>query len=444
MSRPALALVEPEVEAWQQFLGEIQREFDVVGGEILTDAASEVGRLGSDLASAPFSELMSELEERRGLEFKYFTPWHVKDRDSFRLFIRQELEKEYTPAKIFQEESVLKALGLVPVDFQLLPFTEELFTDSVAGVYDPSTDQFFIIDMVRGQGLSHRLKSKATTSLLGDMSSAVIIHELDHALCGQHFSLRETFGKLVEQSTLDQRLAVMALVEGDATFVMIDHQQKKPPAAAGSQTIMAGTDMLTDFVVNFPIPLPGMGKFGEAPLFFKKSLIFPYYGGAEFVSSLRHSQRAWEEVNACYRTLPTSTEQIFHPDRYLHLLREPQTPNFSKLPEPFGDWHTVVDETGGEFLVRVVLEQYGVENYRDAADGWHGDKLRVFRHQKTGALGFYWAIRWDNMWEAEQFYRSLGSHLPFVVQQEEEVSFISLAFTGAQLTSLREALGDSF
>jgi len=437
-------LVEPEVKAWQQLVVRIQDQFAVEGADILAEAAESVGELGSELAAAPFSELMAELEERRGLKFKYFTPWHVKDKEKFRMFIRSELEKEYTPEKALHEESVLKVLGLVPLDFQIVSFMEDLLTDAVAGVYDPAADQFFLVDMVKGQGLGNALKSRATNHLLGDMSSAVIIHELDHALGGQHFSLREAFDRLMENSTMDQRLAVLALVEGDATFVMTDHQQKRPANAAGAETALAGTDLLTDMLVNFPVPLPGMGKFGEAPLFFKKSLIFPYYGGAEFVSALRHSDQGWKAVNASYQTLPNSTEQIFHPDRYLFLLREPEIPDFKSLPDSFADWERLLDETGGEFLIRVVLEQHGVENYRQAADGWHGDRLRVFRNKVTGALGFYWAIRWDDEWEAEEFYDSLGSHLPFVVQQEKEVSFLSLAFTPEQLKTLRKALGTEF
>ena len=109
------------------------------------------------------------------------------------------------------------------------------------------------------------------------------------------------------------------------------------------------------------------------------------------------------------------------------------------MPTKFGDWEKVKDDTGGEFLVRVVLEQYGVEDVYEAADGWNGDKIRVFRHQKTGALGFYWVVRWDHPTEAEEFYNSLGSHLPFVVEQQKTESIISLAFDEKQLAELRKA-----
>lgn len=439
---PALSLVEPEVEEWQKLLGFTEEILPPFGGELVTEALQEFGQMGSAMMSAPLSELMVELEQRRGLKFKYFTPWHVKDKRELRRFIRKELEKEYSPQKREEEEAVLKVLGLVPLDFHLIKFMEELLTDAVAGVYDPTADQFFLVDMSQGQSLSEALQARVTSGLVGDTTSVVIIHELDHALGGQHFGLRTTFEKLLKEATMDQRLAVQALVEGDATFVMIDHQHKQPAHLAGAKTLIAGTDLMTDFLVKFPVPLPGMGKFAEAPLFFKKSLIFPYYGGAEFISEVRLNG-GWEKVNKAYFELPHSTEQIFHPRDYRYIQRKPDHPNFDRLPETFGEWKKVKDETGGEFLLRVVLEQYGVETYREAAQGWNGDRLRVYRHQKTGALGFYWAIRWDHRFEAQEFYQSLGSHLPFVVEQEEKLSFLSLAFTEDDLAKFRKALGET-
>jgi hypothetical protein len=438
-SGSALALVEPEVEAWHDFVQEIEDTFPFPGGEIFVDAANGVGTLASESVAAPLSGYMSELEMRRDLEFKYFTPWHVKNKSELRQFIRIQIEKDYHPEKVEGEEAMLKALGLVPLDFDVMDFFENLLTDAVAGAYDPATDQFFLVDTETGAGFRERMKVKASRTVLGDMNSVVIVHELDHALGGQHFPLKTTFEKLLKNTTLDQQMAVMALLEGDATFVMIDHQNKRPPESAGANTIFAGSDMLTDILINFPLPLPGTGEFNQAPLFFQKSLIVPYYGGAEFVSTLRHFNGTWHDVNEAYRSLPRSTEEIFHPYRYLYIQAEPDYPDFSLLADPFGDWKKVKDDTGGEFLVRVVLEQYGVEEYLEAADGWNGDRIRIFRNEKTGALGFYWVIRWDHPGDAMQFYGVLGSHLPFVVEQEDMTTTISLAFDEKQLAELRKA-----
>ncbi|MCA9781854.1 MAG: hypothetical protein KC800_34285, partial [Candidatus Eremiobacteraeota bacterium] len=158
----------------------------------------------------------------------------------------------------------------------------------------------------------------------------------------------------------------------------------------------------------------------------------------EFVSTLRHYRGSWDDVNNAYVELPRSTEEILHPYRYLYLEDDSTSPDFASLPAKFGEWEKIKDDTGGEFLVRVVLEQYGVEDFYDAAEGWNGDRIRIYRHSKTGALGFYWVIRWDHPSEAKEFYNSLGSHLPFVVEQLQRESVLSLAFDEKQLAQLRK------
>ncbi|MFA5507935.1 MAG: hypothetical protein WC314_25920 [Vulcanimicrobiota bacterium] len=438
LGQPAAALVEPEIEAWQEYVRQVEDALPFWGSEIVVDAALGVGETASRAVAAPLASEMAQLEQRRNLKFKYFTPWHVKTKSQLRDFLKLQIEKEYPPEVAAEEEAFLKALGLVPMDFNIRSFTEDLLTDAVGGAYDPSTDQFFLVDTETGQGFRDRMQVKASRVALGDMNSILIIHELDHALGGQHFPFKDMFEKLLKEATLDQQLAVMALLEGDASFVMFDHQQNNPPEAAGANMVFAGSDMLTDMVLNFPIPLPGMGQMSKAPVFFQRSLIFPYYGGAEFVSTLRHIGESWEEVDAAYSVLPQSTQEIFHPYRYL-MAAPPDYPDFSRLPDPFGEWVKVKDEVGGEFLVRVVLEQYGIKEFHGPAAGWNGDRIRIYRNKKTGALGFYWAIRWDDPEEAREFYEVLGSHLPFVVEQEELTSIISLAFDEKQLAQLRKS-----
>lgn len=466
LSSPALALVEPEVAEWQQVVEQAKWSLPGVGGDLMSDAAGQVGHMGSEMAAAPLRDLMSELETRRGLKFRYFTPWHVKSKTAFRRYIRDQLDKEYTPKKIDEEESLLKVLGLVSLDFKVVPFTEDLLTDAVAGVYDTDDDQFFIIDLASDRSFTESLKSKALETITGDATSTVIIHELDHALGGQHFKLVKDFEKNAKDFTTDEQMAVQALVEGDATFIMMDHQSNYDPDLQGESLVLVGLDRAVDWVTKLPVTLPGMAKFNEAPLYYQRSAIFPYYTGGEFVSVLRHSATAWYEevslpqwsfvalgqiselvhtpkwsrVNQAYQFPPRSTAQIFHPYQYIYLPPWPNNPDMSGLPNPFGDWAKVVDQTGGEFLVRVVLEQYGVPNYKDAAEGWAGDTIRVFRNKKTGALGFYWAIRWTDSVEAQEFYDSLASHLPFVVEQTDKMTFISLAFDPKQLAALRKGM----
>ncbi len=441
---PASALVEPEIEEWQTLLKAVSEVCQVPGSEIFPESIEELGRMGAALVDAPLHELMIELEERRDLKFRYFTPWHVKDRNELRAWLKIQLAKEYPPTVVAEDEAILKALGLVSQDFALIPFLENLLTSQVGGVYDPDKDQFFLVDIKAGRSLRDRARDGLLAGAglsPGDQTSIVTIHELDHALGGQHFRLKQ----LLEQArdwTTDRQMAVQALIEGDATFVMVDHQNKRPPQEMGEQTFVLGADMMAKMLgmmALMPIPIPGMGEFGSAPLYFQKSLIFPYLNGAELITELRHSALDWSAVNAAYSILPSSTEQIFHPSDYLYVSRKPKIPDFSMLPSSIGPWSKVVDDTGGEFFVRIVLEQYGVADSGVAGQGWDGDRLRVFRHRSKGTYAFVWAINWDSALDAAEFSEAAKA-LPFSVQTAGKSAFLSGGLDGASRSTLKAAL----
>lgn len=444
MAQPRPGLVQPEVKGWQTTVAAVREVCEVPGSELFPEALEQLGGLGGALMDAPLHDLMIELEQRRDLKFKYFTPWHVKDRDDLRTWLEKQLATEYPPSVVAEDEAMLKALGLVPPDFQLIPFLEDLLTSQIGGVYDPDKDQFFLVDTEAGRSLRDRARDTAFAAAglsAGDQTSIVTIHELDHALGGQHFHLKRTLDEARDWTT-DRQMATQALVEGDATFVMIDHSNKRPPSEMGAKTQVVGADMMAKMLgvmAVMPIPLPGMGEFNSAPLYFQKSLIFPYFNGAELITELRAAALDWSAVNTAYSVLPSSTRQILHPLDYLYVSRPPRTPDFARLPNRIGSWEKVMDDSGGEFMLRVVLEQYGVSEYAAAAEGWDGDRIRVFRNTKGEKLGFLWAVNWENERDAQEF-QAVAASLPFEVETLGKSSFVSSGFDAATSASLRAAI----
>jgi hypothetical protein len=99
----------------------------------------------------------------------------------------------------------------------------------------------------------------------------------------------------------------------------------------------------------------------------------------------------------------------------------------------------VVDDSGGEFLIRVFLEQHGVEAYAAAAEGWDGDRLRVYKHQKSGKLAFVWAINWDAAADAKEF-GSVAAKLPFQVTSANKSSLVSSGFDAGTRRALQAAI----
>ncbi len=138
---------------------------------------------------------------------------------------------------------------------------------SVQGFYDLKAKKLFLYADVKG---SYR--------------RGVLIHEMVHALQDQHFGL-----KTLHQTAFDQDadLARAALIEGDATYTMIEVLKKEQPRVA---------EML------------------KSPLEKAKHLqnAFLYAQGARYVQALKE-RGGWAAVNAAYRFPPRSTASILHP-----------------------------------------------------------------------------------------------------------------------------------
>jgi uncharacterized iron-regulated protein len=121
--------------------------------------------------------------------------------------------------------------------------------------------------------------------LAGNYERGVLIHEMVHALQDQHFGL----AKLHETSFgSESDLARAALVEGDATFTMIEVLKKDQPRVAA---------ML------------------DAPLEKARNLqnAFLYAQGARYVKALKE-RGGWDAVNQRYKFPPESTADILHPE----------------------------------------------------------------------------------------------------------------------------------
>src|SRR5262249_15149519 len=119
----------------------------------------------------------------------------------------------------------------------------------------------------------------------GAYERGVLIHEMVHALQDQHFGLAQLHPKSFGS---DAELALAALVEGDATFTMIELLKKDQPRV---------TAML------------------DAPLEKAKDIqqAFLYAQGARYVKALKE-RGGWEAVNAAYKFPPRSMAAVLHPE----------------------------------------------------------------------------------------------------------------------------------
>lgn len=351
-------------------------------------------RLALDRAiEAPLLHVIRPLQELRGLRFERPVAWAVKRPREVRAFLEAILDRDYPVDRSTFDQLLLVRLGLAPRDFDLRPFLLDLMAEQVQGAYDPEVRTFFVVPQ------KPNWLSKLMTSGGPDEDDLVALHELDHALQDQHFDLQAMQEALEDPRSTDREMALQALIEGDATLVMLQHAMV---SQGGNPDDVASVAWMSQMLAG----MPGMGEFSRAPLYFQRALIFPYYVGMDLVNAVR-DQGGWEAVNRMYLDPPRSTEQVLHPEKYLWERDEPRDVRIS-LPESWHGWESAGEDTGGEFLLRVLLEHHGGDE--DAAGGWGGDRLRLYRKGEDVLL--VWLTAWDTPQDAEEFVAAVLPVLP--------------------------------
>lgn len=304
----------------------------------------------------------------------------VKSRKEVTTFIQMRLNEEYGPAKVEAEGTLLKLQGLLPPDMNYGGFITRLLSEQVAGFYDHIRKTLYIANWLPVM-----------------VQEPVMAHEIFHAIQDQEWG----GGALIDSKryTHDAVLAHAALMEGDATMVMLNYTQRH-----------SGKDLSTSaFAINMvaaSLPMqmasPQFPVMALAPDYLKQSLIFPYQQGLLFIAALRQAGQSWDDIRKVYADPPQSTEQVLHPERYL----KRDVPSEVKAPKVLPGWSRVWDGTAGEFHWRqVLLARLDQVQAIEAATGWDGDYTAV---SSKGTQSVAWTVSvWDSPAEAQAFAAAL-------------------------------------
>jgi hypothetical protein len=158
------------------------------------------------------TEVLRETSEIRQLKVLRQVESGAQSRAEIEQMLIRNLDESATPEELRTAEVALKKFGLAPAEFHLRPFIISVLTEQIAGYYNPKTQHFYLADWVELDGLK-----------------PVIAHELTHALQDQHFNLRR-FEDWPKHDS-DAELAAQALVEGDATVLMMQYVMRSPARA---------------------------------------------------------------------------------------------------------------------------------------------------------------------------------------------------------------------
>jgi len=257
----------------------------------------------------------------------------------------------------------------------------DVLTDQVAGLYDPKAKEFYIADWIPA-----------------DEQRTVMSHELTHALEDQSFHI-DSWIKAARPND-DAELARDAVSEGSAMAAMVDYEmldQKVSVRDVPDVTLIIRAGALSEMDKD-----PNLAK---APLYIRDELLFPYLAGTGFTQEFLKAHTGWQDLHVIFQNPPVSTQQILHPDLYLHGVK----PEAVALPEwksliP-GDWKLLEENTMGEFGLEEILKQLLDENRAELlAPAWKGDRYAVFEDAKTKANPLVFRLALDNPDDAAHFF----------------------------------------
>ncbi len=331
----------------------------------------------------------------RGLSFRQPVPVEAVTVAQARTMLDRELHAQYSTEELATLSRVYALLGLVPAGTDLERAYLDLYSAQIAGFYDPIERRMVLVEGVVTPDFTTRLlEGVMRRDFAGEL---VLAHELTHALQDQYYGLDFGRNNLGED---DAQLARHAVYEGDATLAGFAAVlgQLKPGAAVSLAHKLEG------------IPGAMARAYPEIPAAVRETVVFQYVAGVNFVS-WAYQRAGWEGVNALLAHPPVSTEQVLHPDKYFIHAEYPLSIHVAGLASYVRDgWQVVENATVGEFLIRVLGEQFlSGARAQAVAAGWDGDRLVAFTHGTDVALA--WLTAWDNETEAAEFFAGYAAIL---------------------------------
>ena len=328
--------------------------------------------VGNVSGASPLEKEMREVEKLRGLTFLHDVTQRTIDRTELRPLIREQLAKSI-PYSIEDYVAILKSLQLVegPTP-DVVASMFKLYDSQVLAFYDPMTHTYFAI-----RQLPESLAGMGDT---GALKESVVMHELVHALQDQRFDATKR-DKALQHDT-DGELAYHALLEGEATLVMLDYLLTK----SGQSFDEA---VKSDFLIN---ALGGAAASDKAidpgtPRYFVESLKFPYLEGVKLTAEA-YRRGGWKAIDAMHANPPRTTRELIHPAEYWARVARGEKGSAPFNPRLSKDLLTT--ERLGEFHWRYMVG--------DHATGWVDDRVTVARDGKVVA-----ETHWANAETAKSF-----------------------------------------
>ena len=336
--------------------------------------------------------LRPRVEEAVGLSFRETPRSAMVSKEDVRRYIVARLDAEFPPSRREGVQAAYRLFGLLPDTLDLEALLLDLYTEQVAGYYDPQSSTLY--GVIGGDEAQLRL---------------VLAHELVHALQHQYLPL-DTLMRSGDDGDLTG--ATQAVLEGHATLASIT-------LMTGGSGIASTPEFWENYKEQVRAGQQSMPVFSRAPLVLREALIFPYVAGAEFMRWWKAERRTPLPRRD---ELPRSTEQVLHPDRY---------PADVPVRLRFSDSAAAqFEDTLGELESAVLLAAFrgAAQASLDLPLGWGGDRYRLYSTPSGPAL--VWFSVWDGAPQRDRFLAAAREGLGQVKRAGYRVEVTPMAIDG--------------
>lgn len=320
--------------------------------------------------------LILEVEASRALPFLTIPTVMILDEAEFTQRVQTMVAEELNPSEIAGDEAFFKLMGMLDDDVDLESLLIDIYGEQVLGFYDPELDEMVV---------------PAAPDGFSPLQRTVVFHELTHALTDQQFDSADVLDERAEAGSVDEFSAGLAVIEGDATyqqFLFLEAMDPVDAVDAALESLSADTSALD-----------------AAPEWIALDLAFPYERGLVFINQLIESG-GLKAVDEAYQDLPTTTEQILEPRKYLR--REEPGP-IPPMSVTLDGWEVFRNDSFGEWGVRLLLNDTVTPGMvTQAASGWDNDTYRVLLNGEDTAIAWHYIAESEQ--DSEDLVNALITH----------------------------------
>lgn len=312
------------------------------------------------------SEILPDVAARAGMALTRPVRLEVRTSEELERYLVSKLDEDLPEWEAEARVDVYSALGLVDPETDLRALLLSLYGEQVAGFYEPDSTAFFIIDGQQEMGLR-----------------PLLAHELVHAVQDQSVDLSSLMDPAVGN---DRASAAMAVIEGQATLVMIEYMTEYSTGQPANLGAIADFEEQVRPTLEMAAQFPALAS---APRVIRESLLFPYVDGAIFL----HGQWTGDDRGSPFgEGMPTSTEQILDPSA---------APPIAVSLTLEGVTSVLTDELG---RLELGIMSEDVLNAPDGPylDGWAGDRY-VLAENEAGVRTLAYVVLWDDRSDHESF-----------------------------------------